>query len=59
MHARWLLGSGHFAVQPALNRHVAGEAVHDLDLELLVVSFGARDFETCMDDGEEGEEENN
>ena len=30
MHALRLIGSGHFAVLPAPNRHVAGDAVHDL-----------------------------
>ena len=59
MHAVRLIRSGHFAVPPAPNRHVARHAVHDLDLELLVVSYGACDFETSMGDGEEGEDENN
>lgn len=59
MHALRLIGSWHFAVPLAPNRHVAGDAVHDLDLELLVASYGAFDFETSMGDGEEGEAENN
>lgn len=58
MHALRLIGGGHFAVLSAPNRNVAGHAVHDLDLEVLLVSYGACDFETSMGEGEEGEYEN-